>query len=158
MILKHCLSPVLALLGLALAAVPARAQSAVDAAARRIATVSAIAVDEYALGVVDGQVVSVAELEEARLFLAEARRLAVQLPGELRLAAVSRIEGLLAAVERRGDASVLSAHVDTLRTLLASGLGIRLDPLPSDPVALERGARLYASHCAACHEIGRAHV
>ncbi|MDH5195971.1 MAG: FTR1 family protein [Gemmatimonadota bacterium] len=135
------------------AAMPARAQSGVDATARRIATVSTIAAEEYALGVVGGEVVSAAELEEARLFLVEARRLAEQLPAAVRQTVVSQLDGLLATVERRGDVAVLSAGTDSLRTLLAAGLGIHLDPLPTDPLALARGARVYASACASCHGV-----
>ncbi len=39
--------------------------------ARRVSDIASLALDEYQLGVVSGQVISVAEFEEARLFLEE---------------------------------------------------------------------------------------
>jgi hypothetical protein len=54
--------------------------SEVAAAARRVAAVAQLAADEYALGVSGGRIVAAAEVEEARLFLAEARRNATRLP------------------------------------------------------------------------------
>ena len=136
--------------GLVLGTAPAFAQTP-EAIARRIATVSAIAVEEYALGVADGRVVSAAELEEARLFLMEARKLAEQLPPGVQVEATMRLDRLRDAAGRLDDPTALHAAVDTLRTLLAAGLGIGLDPLPTGPVSLARGADVYASSCAACH-------
>jgi high-affinity iron transporter len=149
MILKH-VSWLAGVTGLVLGTAPASAQ-APETVARRIATVSAIAVDEYALGVAGGQVVSAAELGEARLFLTEARRLAEQLPSAVQLEATTRLDRLRDAAGRLDDPAALRAAVDTLRTLLATGLGISLDPLPTGPVSLARGAEVYASSCAACH-------
>jgi high-affinity iron transporter len=140
---------------LALAAVTAFARPATaqtpEAVARRIATVGAIAVDEYALGVAGGQVVSAAELEEARLFLAEATRLAQELPDAVRAAAGAWLDRLRLGADRLDDPAVLEADVDSLRAQLAAGLGISLDPPPGQPVSLARGASVYAASCAACH-------
>jgi len=130
-------------------ATPASAQTP-EEAARRIATVGAIAVEEYGLGVADGRIVSAAELDEARLFLAEAARLADALPATIQAAVRDRLARLRRAADRLDDPAVLEAEVDALRALLASGLGIRLDPLPA-AVSLARGAEVYAAACAACH-------
>ena len=154
MILKRTLPLLAGFAGLLLGHAAAAQTS--EAAARRIATVSAIAVQEYGLGVVAGRVVSVAELDEARLFLTEAWKLADGLPAELRAEARARLDRLRAAADRLDDPAALYAAVDTLRTLLAGGLGISLDPLPSHPVSLARGAEVYATSCAACHGLAGA--
>jgi high-affinity iron transporter len=142
-----------AALTLALTIVPAVATAQDDPAAlaRRIAAVSAIAAEEYALGTSGGRVVSEAELEEARLFLAEARRLADALPASVRVAAVADLDALIAAAGTLAAPDSLAAAVDELRTRLAAGLGIALDPMPPAPVSLARGATVYAGTCATCH-------
>jgi high-affinity iron transporter len=133
-----------------LGAVPATAQSP-ETVARRIATVSTIASEEYGLGVAAGRVVSAAEVQEARLFLAEATRLADGLPAAVRGAARARLDRVRRAADRLDDPAILEAAVDSLRTLLAAGLGISLDPLPDHAVSLARGADIYAASCSACH-------
>lgn len=133
-----------------LGAGPATAQPT-EAVARRIATVSAIAVAEYGLGMAGGRVVRPAEIEEARLFLAEAMKLAGQLPDAVRSAARGRLDRLRLAAERLDGPAVLEAEVDSLRALLAAELGINLDPLPDRPVSLARGAEVYTASCVACH-------
>ena len=50
--------------------------------ARRVAATAQLAAQEYRVGVVDGRVVAKAEVEEATLFLQEARRSAALLPAE----------------------------------------------------------------------------
>jgi high-affinity iron transporter len=150
MILNHRFPLLAAFAGLALGTAGLSAQTP-EAVARRIATVSAIAVDEYALGVANGRVISAAELEEARLFLGEAVKLAGGLPPATQAEALATLERLREGAERLDDPASLRAAVDSLRTLLAAGLGITLDPLPSSPVSLERGADVYAASCAACH-------
>jgi hypothetical protein len=50
---------------------------------RRIAATAALAAQEYRSGVRDGKVIAQAEVEEAQLFLTEARRTAARLPLEV---------------------------------------------------------------------------
>jgi len=129
----------------------ALAQDDATSVARRIGAIAAIAADEYALGVADGRVVRAAELDEARLFLTEARRLANRLPDEARGVAVRRVGELLGAADRLAEPEVLSSGVAALHADLAAALGIVLDPMPAAPVALERGQDLYRTRCASCH-------
>lgn len=130
-------------------------QSQDERAGRRLAAVVSIAVEEYALGVSDGRVVSAAELDEARLFLDEARRLAAVLPADLVPDASRWLDSLITLAERLEDAEALAVVRDALRGRLADGLAISLDPLPSRAPALARGAEVYAASCAACHgEVG----
>jgi high-affinity iron transporter len=140
----------------ALLAAPAvgLAQDDPAALARRIAAISAIAADEYALGTSGGRIVSEAELEEARLFLTEARRLAAGLPDAVRASAIADLDALVTAAEALAAPESLAAAVDALRSRLAAGLGIALDPMPSAPVSLARGATVYANTCASCHGMG----
>ena len=50
---------------------------------RRLAATAQLAAQEYRVGIVDGRVVSQAEVDEARLFLLESRRSALALPAQL---------------------------------------------------------------------------
>jgi high-affinity iron transporter len=138
---------------LAVAIRPTSLSAQDDAAtiARRVAAVSSIAADEYALGVSDGRIVSQAELTEARLFLGEARDAAVRLPTPVREDARRRLEQLLEQARRLDDPARVRAAVDDLRRALAAGLGVQLDPLPAAPPSLARGERLYRAACASCH-------
>jgi high-affinity iron transporter len=122
-----------------------------EALARRIATIASIAADEYALGVDGGQVVSDAELTEARLFFGEARDAAADLPVSVRREAVARLDSLLARAVRLDHPASLRADVDDLRRVLAAGLGIQLDPLPNAAPSLAAGEQLYRAACGTCH-------
>src|SRR5512132_573940 len=63
--------------------------------ARRVAATAQLAAQEYRIGVVDGRVVAPAEVEEASLFLQEARRSAALLPQAAGAAALADIDALL---------------------------------------------------------------
>ena len=52
---------------------------------RRVAATAQLASQEYRVGIVNGRVVSQAEVDEARLFLQESRRSAALLPAKFRL-------------------------------------------------------------------------
>jgi len=154
MILRSCrLLP--ACLFLVVLGVPPRADAQEDAAAlaRRLGAVSAIASREYALGVQDGRVASATELEETRLFLEEARRLAERLPDSVRRAVTGRVAELARATEALAAPDAVARLVADLRADLATRLGIALDPLPSAPVALARGEAVYRANCASCHGV-----
>jgi high-affinity iron transporter len=139
------------LLAVAIGPTPLNGQDDAAAIARRVATVSSIAADEYALGVSDGRVVSQAELTEARLFLGEARDAAARLPAPVRDDARRRLERLLDQARRLDDPALVRAAVDDLRRALSAGLGVQLDPLPTAAPSLARGERLYQATCASCH-------
>src|SRR6478672_8935113 len=66
--------------------------------ARRVAATAQLAAQEYRVGVVDGRVVAKAEVEEATLFLQEARRSAALLPAEASRPAAADIDVLLRLV------------------------------------------------------------
>jgi high-affinity iron transporter len=130
--------------------------SASAAAVRRLAATAQLAAQEYALGVVDGRVVAPAEVEEARLFLEEAKRSAGQLPPEWSAAAMNEIDAVLALVARHAAPTEVASRVRRLTTTLSTGLGVSLDDVPGINPSLARGAEVFQSQCAQCHgSLGR---
>jgi high-affinity iron transporter len=112
---------------------------------------TAIAVDEYALGVVDGRVVSVVELEEAQLFLQEALALAAELPEGVGAVVRAGLEEIAAGVAGRRPAEELRPLALALREKLAEALGLALDPLPLKAPVLASAVRRYREQCSSCH-------
>ena len=124
--------------------------------ARRVADIASLALEEYQLGVQAGRVVSPAELEEARLFLEEARRSAEGLPGGAAGVAVALLDTLIAGVRAHQPVERLAPIVAALRAHLSAALGVELDPVPTNPPTLVRGRELYAARCTSCHgDLGR---
>ena len=119
--------------------------------ARRVADVASLAIDEYQLGVQGGRVTSPVEVQEARLFLEEAKRSAGRLPPHAAGPALALLDTLVAGLESHQAVEQLRPRVTALRAHLASALGINLDPLPARPPSLARGQALYAQQCAGCH-------
>jgi high-affinity iron transporter len=130
---------------------PLRAQDEDIRRVRRIADVTAIALAEYEEGVVDGRVVRVEELTEARLFLEEARRLAALLPEGVRDRALDTLREMQEGVDALVSEPELQVLLRDLRSFLATAVGVPLDPYPAAAPSLDRGAAVYASRCASCH-------
>ncbi len=130
--------------------------SASASAVRRIAATAQLAAQEYALGVVDGRVVAAPEVEEARLFLEEAKRSAGQLPPEWSEAASRELDEMLVLVARHAAATEVASRVRRLTTTLSTGLGVSLDEVPGVNPSLARGAEVFQAQCAQCHgSLGR---
>jgi len=133
-----------------------RATTEPAVAVRRLAATAQLAAQEYGLGVVDGRVVAPAEVEEARLFLEEAKRSAGQLPPEWSVATMKEIDAVLALVNRRAAPDEVTSRVRRITTTLSTGLGVSLDDVPGVSPSLARGAEVYQSQCAQCHgSLGR---
>ncbi len=120
-------------------------------AVRRIAATAQLAAQEYRLGVRDGRVVLAPEVEEAGLFLNEARRTAGQLPPEARGATIAALDTLLGLVGAIAPPDTVEARVHRLISSLATGLGVALDVVPARVPPVSRGAELYRARCAGCH-------
>jgi high-affinity iron transporter len=118
---------------------------------RRVAATATLAAQEYRIGVAGGRVVAPAEVEEARLFLEEARRSAGGLPSDSGANPVGTLDSLLALVKRLASPDTLDARVHTLATGLAKRYGVSLDELPPRTPDLARGAEVYRNSCAGCH-------
>lgn len=126
------------------------------AAVQRLAATAQLAAQEYALGVVDGRVVAAAEVEEARLFLEEAKRSAGQLSPEWSVAAIREIDAVLVLVSRHAAPTEVASRVRRLTTTLSTGLGVSLDEVPGVSPSLARGAEIFQAQCAQCHgSLGR---
>ena len=100
--------------------------------ARRVAATAQLAAQEYRVGVVDGRVVAKAEVEEATLFLQEARRSAALLPAEAGQSGDrARSTRCCALVAETAPPDSLDARVRSLGEGLTTRLGVTLDELPS---------------------------
>jgi high-affinity iron transporter len=124
---------------------------------RRVAATATLAAQEYRIGVVAGRVVATAEVEEAKLFLQEARRSAAGLPPDSEADPVGTLDSLLALVQRLALPDTIEAAVRALASGLAERYGVTLDETPARTPDLARGAEVYRANCAGCHgDLGRA--
>src|SRR5690242_12541395 len=126
------------------------AQQSDTVTARRIAAVTAIALTEYRTGVVDGKVVAAGEVEEARLFVADAHTRAGDLSPAVRRAVLPWLDSLAAGVAAHRPADQLAGLGTSLRAALVAAVG-NLDPLPQTPPSLAMGRAVYVASCATCH-------
>ena len=118
---------------------------------QRIASTVQLAAQEYRIGVSGGRVVSPAEVEEAHLFLAEARRTAERLPPESSASTIGAIDQLLAAVGRTADPDTVAVAARALTSGLADRYRVDVDQVPGTAPSLARGAQIYQQQCASCH-------
>jgi high-affinity iron transporter len=118
---------------------------------RRIAATARLAAQEYRLGVENGKVVLPAEVEEAQLFLTEAKRTAGLLPPDISRTTTRELDEILALVAKLAPGDSVAARVSAFSTQLAQRLGVSLDELPSRVPTLARGAEVYQANCASCH-------
>jgi high-affinity iron transporter len=123
---------------------------------RRLAATARLAAQEYRVGVSAGRVTAPGEVEEARLFLAEARRSAELLPrGESRpaIAAIDSVTTMIAAV---ASPDSLDARVERLALTLSRHFNVPLDEIPETAPTIARGAEVFRTNCASCHgSLGR---
>src|SRR5215212_9425610 len=123
---------------------------------RRLAATAQLAAQEYRIGIVNGRVVSQAEVDEARLFLQESRRSAALLPARARPDIVREIDSLLDLVEHGAAPDSVDARVKRLASSLSSRFAVPLDEIPGETPSLARGASVYQANCASCHgSLGR---
>jgi high-affinity iron transporter len=134
---------------------PARSMQSPDSlgAARRIAATAQLAAQEYRLGVAGGRVAARAEVEEARLFLSEARRTAPGLPADVRDTVARQLDRLLELVVTTGSPDAIDAGVRRMTLDLESRLGVSLEEIPSRAPSLARGRAVYQQECATCHGV-----
>jgi high-affinity iron transporter len=118
---------------------------------RRIAGTATLAAQEYAIGIKDGKVVAAAEVEEARLFLTEARRTAGLLPPDAGRTTIAQLDALIAMVGRLAPPDSISAGARQLAADLAGRFNVSLDEVPSRTPSMTRGAEVYRAQCALCH-------
>ncbi|HEV8265152.1 MAG TPA: cytochrome c/FTR1 family iron permease [Gemmatimonadales bacterium] len=123
------------------------------AASRRVVAAAALAAKEYALGVTPagGRIVLPEEVDEAKLFIQQARLDVPNLPVRIRAGADSGLARLAELLDRLAPPDSVERAADAL----IGRLGVS-EPLPSRPPSLARGAEVYGVQCAVCHgESGR---
>ena len=118
---------------------------------QRIATTVQLAAQEYRVGISGGRVISPAEVEEASLFLAEARRTAERLPSETSASTIAALDQLIAAVGRTADPDSVAIGARAITSGLAERYRVDVDQVPSAAPPLARGAQVYQQNCAGCH-------
>jgi len=125
---------------------------------RRVAAAAALAAKEYALGVDSGggRIVLPAEVEEATLFIEQARLDVAHLPVAVRGPTDADLVAIGALLERVAPPRLVHARAAQLIQRLTAAVGGKLETLPSRPPSLARGAQLYREQCVECHgETGR---
>ncbi len=124
----------------------ARAQ---DRPAKRVAYIAGVAVEEYAKGVDSaGRLISATEYQEAIAFLRDARESAARLSGDRADSARAGLDSLSALTARRVAPAALAPFVRQIMESL--GAEAALD-LPSRPVDLAAGQRIFEARCVSCH-------
>ncbi|HEV8303635.1 MAG TPA: cytochrome c/FTR1 family iron permease [Gemmatimonadales bacterium] len=128
------------------------------AASRRVVAAAALSAKEYAQGVTPqgGRIVAPEEVDEAKLFIQQARFDLPGLPAAVRPAADSALRVLAALLDRLAAPDSVERVADALVARISAAVGGALEPPPSRPPSLARGAAVYREQCAACHgETGR---
>jgi high-affinity iron transporter len=130
------------------------------AVSRRVVAAAALAAKEYALGVVPagGQIVLPEEVDEAKLFIQQARFDVPGLPAVARASSARALTTIAQLLDRLAPPDSVARVTDTLiaRITTAAGGPHVLEPLPARPPSLARGAVVFRERCAACHgETGR---
>lgn len=123
--------------------------------ARRVVAATSLAAKEYALGVIPagGRITLPEEVDEARLFIDQARFEVPALPRAVRAATDSELAVIRAMLDRLAPPAEVERRAAGLvrRIAAAVGGGGSLDPLPARSPSLARGAAVYREQCAACH-------
>jgi high-affinity iron transporter len=123
------------------------------AAARRVVAATSLAAKEYATGVPPrgGRVSIATEVEEAEQFLVGAQAEVGELPAVVRAAADSGLLALRAMMRRAAPPDSVAEHAATLVQRIAAAAGGALDPFPTEPPTLARGAAVFQAQCVPCH-------
>lgn len=119
--------------------------------ARRVATMALLAAQEYDLGVEHGRIIAAPEVEEARLFLTEAKRVTEALPPAEAARVVAALDSVLVLVAQTAEPAEVSARVRAATSAMAARLGISLEEVPAVAPLAARGAELFRTECIACH-------
>ncbi|MEO7085280.1 MAG: cytochrome c/FTR1 family iron permease [Gemmatimonadaceae bacterium] len=119
--------------------------------AQRVANIVSVAIEEYAKGIdAKGRLISNDEYQEAVGFLKDARASAVRLPGDRSNAARAVLDSIIAAVDKKAPPAALV----TLNQHFSAALGSEAAlALPTKPISLAEGEKLYTTTCASCHGV-----
>jgi high-affinity iron transporter len=120
-------------------------------AARRIVATVHLAAQEYALAWQGGAMTRREEADEARLFVAEARRSLAALAPETARDAARELGAIARLLDAGAPADSVAKHAAALERRLAGVAGAELDERPSRAPSIAAGERAYAARCASCH-------
>ena len=117
--------------------------------ARRIVAATSLAAKEYKIGVAPrgGRVTVSEEVSEARQFLEQARLDVGSLPVPVRAVADSELGALLALIHRAAPPDSVAQRAGALIQRIAAATGAALDPFPTRPPSLARGAAVFQEQC-----------
>ena len=137
----------------AYAQTPALAQEPGLEAARRVVATLQLAAREYRMAWVGDSLAATAEWEEAKLFVAEARRSADQLPVAARAELAVALDSAARKLDRRVAPDSLDAVAKLVERRLTALLGVSLDEQPAREPSYAGGERIYQASCAMCHGV-----
>jgi high-affinity iron transporter len=122
-------------------------------ASRRVVAAASLAAQEYGLGVSaeGGRLTAPAEVEEARLFIDQARHDVALLPAAARAAADSLFARISRSIDQLAPPAGVRRDADALIEVVTAAAGGALEPVPSRAPSVAQGARIYATQCADCH-------
>jgi high-affinity iron transporter len=130
---------------------PAHLDPMQEPAAKRLAAIVSVAVEEYAKGIdANGRIIAASELDEAAGFLRDAKEIAQKLDGPTAPAARLVLDSLIAAATRHA----MPAELAALNKKFAEALGAEgaID-LPARLPDLLRAKQLFTQNCVACHGV-----
>jgi len=130
------------------------------ALSRRVVAAASLAAKEYALGVVPagGQITQPEEVDEAKLFIQQARFDVSGLPLAARASSERTLARLAQMLDSLAPPDSVARVTDSLVARITAAVGGPkvVEPLPANPPSLARGAVVFHERCAACHgETGR---
>ena len=130
------------------------------ALARRVVAAASLAAKEYALGVVPagGQITQPEEVDEARLFIQQAQYDVPGLPTATRAATQRTLDRIAQLLDALAPPDTVNRVTDSLIGAITAAAGGPkvIEPLPTRPPSVARGAVVFREQCAACHgETGR---
>ena len=122
------------------------------AAVRRVLGLLGAVAVEYEEGLDEtGRVVRPLELEEARMFLAEARANAERLRAALPADTAARMTAIGDGLTRQAPADEVVGRIDALKAAITETTGVAEEVAPPAPPSAARGKALFTAHCVGCH-------
>ena len=121
--------------------------------ARRTVAAASLAAKEYANGVpaTGGTVTAPEEVSEAKEFLEHALLDVGSLPAAVRATADADMRAMVAMIERKVAPDSVAARAGALIKRITAATGAVLDPFPTQPPSLARGAAVFKEQCVQCH-------
>lgn len=120
---------------------------------RRVVAAASLAAKEYALGVPPqgGRITAPAEVDEARLFIDQARVDVRWLPAAARVSADSQLGVMRGLVDHLAPPADVERAATLLIQEVSAAIGGAIDPFPARPPSFARGRQVFLQQCANCH-------